>query len=125
MNTQTSVTARSLVAKAEQNPMGFTMDAQGNDVSGAYYVIGTLETKNSHNLDGAMHCLEVMAKLMEEKPNVNLAFGGWMDADGMFHFDVVYLVHKEDVTEGGAMSIGYANEQIAIFDLENYQEINL
>lgn len=125
MKTTTSVTANSLLAKAEQNPMGFTIDLDGNDVSGAYYVIGTLETKNSHNLEGATHCLEVMAKLMEEKPNVNLAFGGWMDAEGVFHFDVVYLVHKEDISEGGAMSIGYANKQISIFDLETYTEIEL
>lgn len=125
MNT-TSVTASNLMRKAEQNPMGFTMDAQGNDISGAFYVVGTLETKDSHNLEGAEHCLDMMAKLVEEKPNVYLGFGGWLDTDtNVYHFDVVYMLHKDDVSEGIAEMIGRNNQQISIFDLETMQEIRL
>jgi hypothetical protein len=129
MNTQTSVTARSLVAMAERNPMGFTIDAQGNDVSGNYFVVGVKQTLNSHNLEGAEHCVEVMNDTLENGDvfgiiyeKESLGFGGWLDTEtNTYHFDVVLFVNTLWI----AKSIAESNNQLAIFDLETKQEIRL
>jgi hypothetical protein len=126
METMTSVTARSLVAMAEQNPMGFTMDANGIEVTKYYtrYVVGLKMTKESHNLEGAEHCVEVMDFILDEElyPRENVGFGGWLDTDtNTYHFDVVtFCVDLET-----ALLLAVRNEQLAIFDLETKQEIRL
>jgi hypothetical protein len=139
MNTQTLVTARSLVAMAERNPMGFTIDAQGNDVSGNYFVVGVKQTLNSHNLEGAEHCIQVYNELMErdtkatldwEKLDMKLAFGGWLDSDKVYHFDVVMLLEKDDDFDKkwslkSALVLGMAHSQKSIFDLEHMLEVEV
>jgi hypothetical protein len=135
MNTQTSVTATSLVAMAERNPMGFTIDAQGNDVSGNYFVVGVKETLNSHNLLGAEHCIQVYNEMMEvesdwKELDIKLAFGGWLDSDKVYHFDVVMLLEKDDDFDRkwslkSALSLGMANSQKSIFDLEHMSEVEV
>jgi hypothetical protein len=134
MNTQTSVTATSLVAMAEQNPMGFTIDTNGNEVSGAFYVIGVEMTKDSHNLEGAEHCIESYEILSESdvvtqeviKGGIKLGFGGWLDTEtNTYHFDVVMLMSKETCSLTRARVMGRMNKQISIFDLEVMQEIRL
>jgi hypothetical protein len=126
MRTMTSVTATSLVAMAEQNPMGFTMDANGIEVTKYYtrYVVGLKMTKESHNLEGAEHCVEVMDFILDEElyPMQDVGFGGWLDTDtNTYHFDVVtFCVDLET-----ALMLAVRNEQLAIFDLETKQEIRL
>lgn len=122
----TSVTARSLVAMAERNPMGFTIDTNGLEVTSDYtrYVVGLKMTKESHNLEGAEHCVEVMDFILEEElyPRHNVGFGGWLDTKtNTYHFDVVtFSVDLET-----ALLLAVRNEQLAIFDLETMDEIRL
>jgi hypothetical protein len=124
MNTQTSVTARSLVAMAEQNPMGFTIDTNGIEVTKYYtrYVIGLELTLNSHNLEGAEHCIQVMNDILEggNHERTELGFGGWLDTKtNEYHFDVVTFT----TDLGHAKYLGRVNKQYAIFDLETMEEI--
>jgi hypothetical protein len=122
----TSVTASNLMLKAEQNPMGFTMDANGIEVTSDYtrYVVGLKMTKESHNLEGAEHCVEVMDFILDEElyPRENVGFGGWLDTKtNTYHFDVVtFCVDLET-----ALNLAEVHEQLAIFDLETMQEIRL
>ena len=124
MKTTTSVTARSLVAMAEKNPMGFTIDTNGIEVTKFYtrYVIGLELTLNSHNLEGAEHCIAVMNEILEttDYDKSVLGFGGWLDTStNLYHFDVVYFT--TDFNE--AMHLGKVNKQASIFDLETMSEI--
>ena len=131
MKTTTSVTARSLVAMADKNPMGFTIDTNGIEVTKYYtrYVVGLLQTKDSHNLEGAEHCVEVMNDTLENGgvfgiiyEKESLGFGGWLDTEtNTYHFDVVLFVNTLWI----AKSIAESNNQLAIFDLETKQEIRL
>ena len=126
MRTQTLVTASSLVAMADKNPMGFTIDMNGIEVTSDYtrYVIGLKMTKESHNLEGAEHCVEAMDFILDEElyPMQEVGFGGWLDTKtNTYHFDVVtFCVDLET-----ALLLAVRNEQLAIFDLETMQEIRL
>ena len=56
-----------------------------------------------------------------DHPEIN-AFGGWLNSDNNeYYYDATIICDNLD----SALEIGRANNQIAIFDLENLKEIRL
>ena len=130
------MTAEKLVELAKQNPSGFTVDANGINVIGKYFVVGVKKTKNSHNIDGAKHCINVYNEMMDvetewKELDIKIAFGGWLDKDtNTFHFDVVMLLEKDDDFNRkwslkSALVLGMGNSQKSIFDLEHMLEVEV
>ena len=114
----------SVAAIAALNPDGFTVNAANLQPVKSGYAVALKKTQNSFGTDGLSKVANVIAKL-QNSGNLNgrtLAFGGWYDSEsGLYYYDatVIYQDREE------AIEIGRANNQIAIFDLENLKEIRL
>ena len=114
----------SVAAIAALNPDGFTVNAVNLQPVKSGYAVALKKTQNSFGADGLSKVANVIAKL-QNSGNLNgriLAFGGWYDSEsGLYYYDatVIYQDREE------AIEAGRANEQIAIFDLENLKEIRL
>ena len=114
----------SVAAIAALNPDGFTVNAANLQPVKSGYAVALKKTQNSFGTDGLSKVADVIAKL-QNSGNLNgrtLAFGGWYDSEsGLYYYDatVIYQDREE------AIEAGRANEQIAIFDLENLKEIRL
>ena len=114
----------SVAAIAALNPDGFTVNAANLQPVKSGYAVALKKTQNSFGTDGLSKVANVIAKL-QNSGNLNgrtLAFGGWYDSEsGLYYYDatVIYQDREE------AIEAGRANEQIAIFDLENLKEIRL
>ena len=114
----------SVAAIAALNPDGFTVNAENLQPVKSGYAVALTKTQNSFGTDGLSKVANVIAKL-QNSGNLNgrtLAFGGWYDSEsGLYYYDatVIYQDREE------AIEAGRANEQIAIFDLENLKEIRL
>ena len=114
----------SVAAIAALNPDGFTVNAENLQPVKSGYAVALKKTQNSFGTDGLSKVANVIAKL-QNSGNLNgrtLAFGGWQDSEsGLYYYDatVIYQDREE------AIEAGRANEQIAIFDLENLKEIRL
>ena len=114
----------SVAAIAALNPDGFTVNAANLQPVKSGYAVALKKTQNSFGTDGLSKVANVIARL-QNAGNLNgrtLAFGGWYDSEsGLYYYDatVIYQDREE------AIEAGRANEQIAIFDLENLKEIRL
>lgn len=106
-----------LTAIAALNPEGFTVDANTLQPVTAGYCVACKETQNSFGPEG----LNQVINFVVNDPKVN-AFGGWYDNEsGAFYWDgTIVLTDKNE-----AIRLGRANGQIAIFDLNNLEEIRL
>lgn len=112
----------SVAAIAALNPEGFTVNAATLQPVTTGYAVALKKTQNSFGVEGKV------ANVIEElkaSGNLNgraLAFGGWYDSEsGLYYYDATVIF--EDRAE--AIEAGRANEQIAIFDLANLEEIRL
>ena len=88
------------------------------------------QTQNSFGTEGLAKVANTIEELQAgaEKIGLNidgrLAFGGWYDSEsGLYYYDST-LVFPENLKKE-AIEAGRANEQIAIFDLSNLEEIRL
>ena len=113
-----------VAAIAALNPSGFTVDAATLQPVTAGYAVAMKQTQNSFGTEG----LAKVANTIEEiqaSGNLNgriLAFGGWYDSEsGLFYYDATVIYQDREK----AIEAGRANEQIAIFDLSNLEEIRL
>ena len=113
-----------VAAIAALNPSGFTVDAATLQPVTAGYAVAMKQTQNSFGTEG----LTKVANTIEEiqaSGNLNgriLAFGGWYDSEsGLFYYDATVIYQDREK----AIEAGRANEQIAIFDLSNLEEIRL
>jgi fructokinase len=106
---------------AKQNPDGFTVSIvlEANEI--ALYktikgkVAAYLATQNSFGNSGLRTCLTHALKN-------SLTIGGWLDEeDNQFYFDSVKIFE----TVEAAIVFGKEQEQIAIFDLDELNEIRL
>lgn len=105
-------------AIAAANPAGFTYDVQNGSFPSSGYVIALQETQNSFNAEGLQKCLQVIAA----GNTLATCIGGWLDTEsGLYYYDASIIV--EDLQT--ALTLGRLNKQIAIFDLNNMQEIRL
>ena len=113
---QTSVLV-ALAAIALENKEGYTVNAATLQPVTTGYAVAVADTQNSFGFEG----LANVVKYVSEHPEVN-AFGGWYNRENnMYYFDATVIVNNlEDAKE-----LGRINNQIAIFDLANLQEIRL
>ena len=106
-----------LAAVAALNPEGYTVDAATLQPVCKGYAVAFAATQNSFGPEGLARVVDFVAN--NEKAN---AFGGWLDVEtGLYYYDAVAIIMDRKEAE----RLGRANGQIAIFDLENLQEIRL
>lgn len=115
---------KEVAAIAAMNPSGFTVDAATLQPVATGYAVAMKQTQKSFGVEG----LKKVANTIEElqaSGNQNgraLAFGGWYDSEsGLYYYDATVIYQDR----GKAIEAGRANEQIAIFDLSNLEEIRL
>ena len=114
----------SVAAIAALNPEGFTVNAATLQPVTSGYAVALKKTQNSFGAEGLAKVANVIEEL-QASGNLNgriLAFGGWYDTEsGLYYYDATVIFQdKEEAIEAGR-----ANEQIAIFDLTNLEEIRL
>ena len=115
--TNLQLTFEMIQAIAITMPEGFTVDAKTFAPITAGYAVAVADTQNSFGNYGAAKVAAYISKHSE----VN-AIGGWYNSEnGQYYYDATIVV--DDLQE--AIRLGKANKQIAIFDLNNMQEIRL
>lgn len=109
---------------ATMNPEGFTVNAANLQPVSSGFAVALKRTQNSFGAEGLAKVANVIEEL-KASGNLNgrtLAFGGWYDSEsGLYYYDATVIF--EDRAE--AIEAGRANDQIAIFDLANLEEIRL
>lgn len=114
----------SVAAIAALNPEGFTVNAANLQPVTTGYAVALKKTQNSFGAEGLAKVANVIDEL-QASGNLNgrtLAFGGWYDSEsGLYYYDATVIF--EDRAK--AIEAGRANEQLAIFDLANLEEIRL
>jgi hypothetical protein len=115
MNTTKAIAAIQVIAA--QNPEGFTVDARTLQSVTSGYAVALAATQNSFGAEG----LDRVVNYVNTHDGVN-AFGGWMDQKtGLYYYDATVIVN--DLT--AALALARENDQIAIFDLNTFEEIRL
>ena len=114
----------SVAAIAAINPDGFTVTAATLQPVTSGYAVALKRTQNSFGAEGLAKVANVIEEL-QASGNLNgriLAFGGWYDSEsGLYYYDATVIYQDREK----AIEAGRANEQIAIFDLSNLEEIRL
>lgn len=114
----------SVAAIAALNPEGFTVNAATLQPVTTGYAVALKKTQNSFGNEGLAKVANVIENL-QASGNLNgrvLAFGGWYDSEsGLYYYDATVIFDNR----AEAIEAGRANEQIAIFDLANLEEIRL
>lgn len=114
----------SVVAIAALNPEGFTVNATTLQPVTTGYAVALKKTQNSFGVEGLAKVANFIEEL-KDSGNLNgriLAFGGWYDTEsGLYYYDATVIF----ANRAEAIEAGRANEQIAIFDLTNLEEIRL
>lgn len=114
----------SVAAIAALNPEGFTVNAENLQPVTTGFAVALKKTQNSFGNDGLAKVANVIDEL-KKSGNLSgrtLAFGGWYDSEsGLYYYDATVIYQDREK----AIEAGRANEQIAIFDLENLKEIRL
>lgn len=117
MNKKETSVLIALATIAMNNKEGFTVHASNLQPVKTGYAVAVADTQNSFGFAG----LANVVKYVEEHPEIN-AFGGWYNCENdMYYFDATVIV--DDLA--AAKELGRLNKQIAIFDLENLEEIRL
>ena len=117
MNKKQTTVLLALAAIATNNKEGFTVNAATLQPVTTGYAVAVAETQNSFGIEG----LANVVKYVSEHHEVN-AFGGWYNRDNnMYYYDATVIV--DDLAT--AKELGRINNQIAIFDLANLEEIRL
>lgn len=119
-----NVVISSVAAIAAMSPEGFTVDAANLQPVTTGFAVALKRTQNSFGAEGLAKVANVIDEL-QASGNLNgriLAFGGWYDSEsGLFYYDATLIYQDREK----AIEAGRANEQIAIFDLANLEEIRL
>lgn len=113
---QTSVLI-ALATIAMNNKEGYTVNAANLQPVTTGYAVAVADTQNSFGFMGLVN----VVKYVTEHPEIN-AFGGWYNSENnMYYYDATVIVNDLEA----AMELGRINNQIAIFDLANLEEIRL
>lgn len=114
-----------LASIAVQNPEGYTVNAATLQPITSGYSVGLAVTQDSFGADGLAKVVDVIAKMQnqgEASHFEGLAFGGWYDSkSGRYYYDASVIV--KDRAE--ALELARVNGQLAIYDLDNLEEIRL
>lgn len=107
-----------VAAVAAANPDGFTVNAYTGETPAEGYAVALAETQDSHDAEGLARVLELIQSGTTRAAYV----GGWLDREtGKYYYDATIVVNDR----AEALALGRANNQIAIFDLANLEEIRL
>ena len=120
---QTSVLI-ALATIAMNNKNGFTVNAANLQPVTTGYAVALKRTQNSFGAEGLAKVANVIEEIQAtgEMNGRTLAFGGWYDSEsGLYYYDATVIF----TNRAEAIEAGRANEQIAIFDLANLEEIRL
>lgn len=113
-----------VAAIAAMSSEGFTVDAANLQPVTTGFAVAMKQTQNSFGAEGLAKVANVIEEL-QASGNLDgrtLAFGGWYDSEsGLYYYDATVIF--QDRAE--AIEAGRANDQIAIFDLANLEEIRL
>lgn len=114
----------SVAAIAAMIPEGFTVNAANLQPVTTGFAVAMKQTQNSFGAEGLAKVANVIEEL-QASGNFNgrtLAFGGWYDSEsGLYYYDATVIFQNR----AEAIEAGRANDQIAIFDLANLEEIRL
>lgn len=114
-----------LASIAVQNPEGYTVNAATLQPITSGYSVGLAVTQDSFGADGLAKVVDVIAKMQNQGEAFyfeGLAFGGWYDSkSGRYYYDASVIV--KDRAE--ALELARVNGQLAIYDLDNLEEIRL
>ena len=114
-----------IAAIAAQNPKGYTVNAATLQPITSGHAVGLAVTQDSFGAEGLEKVVDIIAKMQnqgEASRFDGLAFGGWYDSkSGRYHYDATVIV--KDRTE--ALELARVNGQLAIYDLDNSDEIRL
>ena len=106
-----------LQAVATMNPDGFTVNKNTFEPILSGYSVAVKETQNSFGNYGAAKVVSYA-----NKHNEITALGGWYNSkNNKFYYDAVIIVNDLET----AIRLGRENGQLAIFDLNTMQEIEL
>ena len=114
----------SVAAFAALNPEGFTVNAANLQPVTSGFAVALKRTQNSFGAEGLAKVANVIEELQasNEMNGRTFAFGGWYDSEsGWYYYDATVIFENR----AEAIEAGRANEQIAIFDLANLEEIRL
>ena len=114
-----------IAAIAAQNPEGYTVDAATLQPITSGYAVALAVTQDSFGDKGLEKVVDVIDKMQNQGEAScfdGLAFGGWYDTkSGSYQYDATVIV--KDRTE--ALELARVNGQLAIYDLDNSDEIRL
>lgn len=121
MNTKNLVIALAAVAAA--NKEGYTVNAATLQPVSSGYAVALAATQNSFGEAGLNKVVNYVMDLQNDGKNAgDLAFGGWFNTDNnQYYYDATVVLQDR----AKAIELGRANKQIAIFDLNNMEEIRL
>ena len=107
-----------LAAFAAVNPEGFTVNATTGEVPESGYCVALAATQNSYGDEGLARVIELINSGTTRAEYV----GGWLyQESGLYYYDATVVVDNL----ADAIELGRLNGQIAIFDLNNMEEIRL
>ena len=102
---------------AQNNPYGFTLNIDTLKPVKFGICVAFKETQNSFGK-------ESLKKVIDHALANGKTVGGWLnDEDGNYYFDSVKVFKNAELKE--AIEFGRLNEQLAVFDLTNLNEIRL
>lgn len=114
-----------IAAIAAQNPEGYTVSAATLQPITSGYAVGLLVTQDSFGAKGLKKVVDVIDKMQNQGEASHfdgLAFGGWYNSkNGRYYYDATVIV--KDRME--ALELAGVNGQLAIYDLDNSDEIRL
>lgn len=114
----------SVAAIAALNPEGFTVNAANLQPVTSGFAVALKCTQNSFGVEGLTKVTNVIEELKASGilSGRTLAFGGWYDSESnLYYYDATVIYQDREK----AIEAGRVNEQIAIFDLTNLEEIRL
>lgn len=114
-----------VAAIAAMNLEGFTVNAATLQPVTTGHAVALAVTQDSFGVEGLAKVVDVIEKMQnqgEASRFDGLAFGGWYDSkSGRYYYDATVIV--KDRAE--ALELARVNGQLAIFDLDNLEEIRL
>lgn len=114
-----------IAAIAAQNPEGYTVNAATLQPITSGYAVGLSVTQDSFGAEGLVKVVNVIEKMQNQGEASHfdgLAFGGWYNSkNGRYYYDATVIVKDR----AKALELARVNSQLAIYDLDNLEQIRL
>lgn len=106
-----------IIAIAKENPFGFTFSLETEKMIKKGIAVAYLETQNSHTEIEIEKCIN---HALENDKTI----GGWLNTENnKYYFDSIKIFKNSEKQQ--AISFAKQNQQIAVFDLTNLEEIKI